>query len=134
MIKKIILFEFLLFISFLTTNSIAETQYQETFRQSLRQSVENAIHILLDSDPVEIKRAVNNLGIKEATLLLSADYNIQNYYIVRAPKSFQSNYNALMAYIFMLYQAEKGIDLRPVTYFQGQSFTFLSEKEEDNDQ
>jgi len=113
------------FICLLSCSGIASQDFQEPEKQSLDISVENAIEFWLNNEPEELKRAINNMVIKEATLMLTGDIDLTHYYIARLPRKLLQNQNALMGYIFLLYQANKKIDLRPVTFFQGESFSYI---------
>jgi len=126
MIRHFVLFSGLILLSLSFVQS-GFAGSKDIFSPEIEKAVDAAIVAWTKEDASALKAALERLTLNETYLMAVGKSNKERSYLVLVPKSLGNNFNGVAAYLFLLRKQREGLDLRPLSLFEGKRFEFLAQ-------
>jgi len=97
---------------------------KDIFSPEIEKAVDAAIMAWIKEDAKTLKAALERVTLNETYLMAVGKSNKERSYLALVPKSLSNNFNGVAAYLFLLRKQREGIDLRPLSLFEGKRFKF----------
>ncbi|MFH1624847.1 MAG: hypothetical protein ABID54_06795 [Pseudomonadota bacterium] len=97
------------------------------FLPEIERSVDQSIDAWIKEDTKSLNAAMERLTLNEAYLLAVGKTSKDRSYLVNIPTSLSRNFNAVVAYLFLIRKEREGVNLWPVSFFEGKRFQFDEE-------
>ena len=98
---------------------------RDIFSPEIEKAVDAAIAAWAKEDAKALKTALERLTLNETYLMAVGKSSKERSYLSRVPRSLSNNFNGVAAYLFLLRKQREGLDLRPLSLFEGKRFQFL---------
>lgn len=90
----------------------------------VERSAGQAIAAWVENDKEGLDEALEKLTLNEAYLLAVGKSNREQSYLMSVPTSLGRNFNSVAAYLFLIRKEREGVNLWPVSLFEGERFEF----------
>ena len=100
---------------------------KDIFSPEIEKAVDAAIMAWTKEDAKALESSLERLTLNETYLMAVGKSNKERSYLALVPKSLSNNFNGVAAYLFLLRKQREGLDLRPLSLFEGKRFQFQQE-------
>ncbi|MDP2646314.1 MAG: hypothetical protein Q8P24_15355 [Desulfobacterales bacterium] len=94
------------------------------FQSAIETAVDQALDAWIKDDTTKLVSALEKLTLNETYLMVTGQTDPQRSYLGRMPGSLNQNFNSVGAYLFLLRKEKEGVNLWPVSLFEGNKFQF----------
>lgn len=117
----------LIFITFIIPKDVLASEIKALFRGNIETSVDNVIESWIKEDEKEMRESLVTLARYEKNMLAVKDEEeeFEYSYLAHIPKGL--NIKGLAAFLYLLREKREGVNLFPISFFEGRSFSFKEE-------
>lgn len=94
------------------------------FISDVERAANQVIDAWIEDHPKDLKKALGRLAVSETYLLAIGKSGNNVSYLRLVPKGLNNNLNKVAAYLFLIQQKREGVDLVPISFFEGRRFRF----------
>lgn len=117
----------IVFMAFIIPRDVLASEVEAIFRENIEESVDRVIESWMNDDETEIKESLATLARYEKNMLAVKDEEeeFEYSYLAHIPKGL--NLKNLPAFLYLLREKREGVNMFPLSFFEGRSFTIEQE-------